>query len=96
MGAPFAGLQNTSARLLLCKQRAQARDARLLGSIAAGCAKAPEEKVAAREKPRPFCCQDLVEIAKRPAVTYRDPNRSFAALVTGVYRPTSVPSGSRN
>jgi hypothetical protein len=26
MGAPFAGLQNTSARLLLCKQRAQARE----------------------------------------------------------------------
>ena len=27
---------------------------------------------------------------------YREPNRRFAASVTGVYRLTSVPSGSRN
>jgi hypothetical protein len=53
MGAPSVGLQDTSPKLLLRKQRAQARDDRFLGSIAAGCAKAPEVKVAAREKPRP-------------------------------------------
>ena len=46
---------------------------------------------AALRMPRPVRCQHLVEIAKTTAVTYRDPNRLFAASVAGGFVPTSVP-----